>query len=181
MYKITKSCSYLPVMFLSKISSRSSMPPIKKNTDDKKNMRIQGAQQQMQPIASTSSEATYPQGTEGDAQLRAQLHIPARSDTRAPPTAQYQTAHSEPTRDAARDFGSEPNLIHSAATLVPHLLPPSWNGIYPTMVVNDFYESITVSPNPKQLPPVPKVPMKTKDIQKAVSYTHLTLPTTPYV
>ena len=34
------------------------------------------------------------------------------------------------------------------------------------MVVNDFYESITVSPNPKQLPPVPKIPMRTKDIQK---------------
>ena len=144
MYKITKSCSYLPVMFLSKISSRSNMPPTKKNSDDKRNMKIQGAQQQMQPIASTSTEAHYAQRTEGDAQLQAQLHIPSRSDIRGPPAPQYQTAHSEPTWDAARDFGPEPYIIHSAATLVPHLLPPSRNGIYPTMVVNDFYESITV-------------------------------------
>ena len=142
------------------------MPPTKKSTDEKNNQRVRGAQQEVKPTTSTSPAAPFPPGTGDHAQLRAHLHVPAKSDTRGPPAAQYQTAHSEPTRQAAHDFGSEPNLIHSTATLIPHLLPPSRNGIYPTMVVNDFYESITVTPHSRQLPPVPKVPLRTKDLQK---------------
>ena len=143
------------------------MPPTKKNADDKSKLRPQGEQQQRHPMASTSSDMTFPRGTEDNAQLRAHLHIPATSDTRGPPQALQLTAHNEPTRDAARNIGPEPDFIHSAATLIPHLLPPSRNGIYPTMMVNDFYESIAVSTNPRQLPPVPKVPMRTQDLRHA--------------
>ena len=149
---------------LSKSLQDYIMPPTKKSTDEKNNQRVRGAQQEVKPTTSTSPAAPFPPGTGDHAQLRAHLHVPAKSDTRGPPAAQYQTAHSEPTRQAAHDFGSEPNLIHSTATLIPHLLPPSRNGIYPTMVVNDFYESITVIPNSRQLPPVPKIPLRTKDI-----------------
>ena len=46
------------------------------------------------------------------------------------------------------------------------MLPPSRNGIYPTMVVNEFYESISVDRTVSRLPPVPKIPIRTKDIRK---------------
>ena len=203
------------------------MPSTKKTVTDKHNQSERQAQQHPTP---SSSLVTATSATPGPHEnLRAQLNIPAHSDTRGPPAVQYQTAHREPTWSAAQCLTSEPHRVHSAATLAPHLLPPSRNGIYPTMVVNDFYESITVNTTSTHLPPVPKVPLRTNDIQQAffelsadyktlampsvpiqrqprrqnyflerddllmcdymiefrnhntVSYTHLTLPTTPYV
>ena len=52
------------------------------------------------------------------------------------------------------------------------------------MVVNDFYESITVIPNSRQLPPVPKISLRTKDIQKVYfelsdDYKTLAMPNIP--
>ena len=143
------------------------MPSTKKTVTDKHGQRERQAQQDVKPIPS-SSLVTTPTATPGPhAALRAQLHIPAGSDTRGPPAVQYQTAHTEPTWSAAQNLTSEPHRVHSAAALVPHLLPPSRNGIYPTMLVNDFYESITVNTNSSHLPPVPKVPLRTSDIQQA--------------
>ena len=94
------------------------------------------------------------------------LRIPATADTRGPPTVLYRTAHAQPTRQVAQDLPSEPRRETSAAESAPHLLPPSRNGIYPTLVVNDFYESISVDRTVNRLPPVPKVPIRTKDIRK---------------
>ena len=120
----------------------------------------------MKPGTSASSTSAFPTGSEIHEHLRQQLRIPATVDVRGPPTVLYQTAHSDPTRQAAHDITTEPTRVHSAADLIPHLLPPSRNGIYPTMVVNDFYDSISINSSARRLPPVPKIPMKTKDIQK---------------
>ena len=52
------------------------------------------------------------------------------------------------------------------------------------MGVNDFYESISVNPHARILPPIPKVPLRTKDIQKVFfelsdDYKTLAMPNVP--
>ena len=68
--------------------------------------------------------------------------------------------------------------------MAPHLMPPSKNGTYPTMLVNNLYESISVDPKARRLPPVPKVPLRTKDIRKVYiklidDYATLSMPNLP--
>ena len=153
--------------FFSDFYSRNNkMPPTKKTIIGKSEKRESTAPQDVKPTTSISTrESVFPSGTEIHEHLRTQLRIPAKTDTRGPPTVLYRTAHAQPTRQAAQDLPSEPSLETSAAESAPHLLPPSRNGIYPTMVVNDFYESISVNHTAHRLPPVPKVPLKTKDIR----------------
>ena len=129
------------------------MNPSKKNITEKKTLRENAQQQYVKPGTSASSTSAFPTGSEIHEHLRQQLRIPATADVRGPPQVLYQTAHSEPTRQAAHDTTSEPTRIHSAADLIPHLLPPSRNGIYPTMVVNDFYDSISINSSARRLPP----------------------------
>ena len=143
------------------------MPSSKKTTAGRSEKRESAAPTDVKTSTSTAAqEPLFPPGGEIHEHLRTILRIPATTDTRGPPTVLYKTAHAQPTRQAAQDLPSEPHRETSAAESAPHLLPPSRNGIYPTMVVNDFYESISVDRTVNRLPPVTKVPIRTKDIQK---------------
>ena len=172
--------------FFSNFYSRNNkMPPTKKTIIGKSENRESTAPQDVKPTTSISTgESVFPSGTEIHEHLRTQLRIPAKTDTRGPPTVLYRTAHAQPTQQAAQDLPSEPSLETSAAESAPHLLPPSRNGIYPTMVVNDFYESISIDHTAHRLPPVPKVSLRTKDIRKVFfelsdDYKTLAMPNVP--
>ena len=145
------------------------MPSSKKPTSGKSDKKESTAAREPIPSTSTAAqEPLFPPGGDIHEHLRTVLRIPTTTDTRAPPTVLYRTAHALPTRQAAQDIPSEPHRDReiSAAEAAPHLLPPSRNGIYPTTVVNDFYESISVDRTVNRLPPVPKIPIRTKDIRK---------------